>query len=93
MKPVSKQWWVYFLIDPFIWTTKAEIFGERALLGGDKRAATIKVVSETAKTLSMDKMLGGAPTYLNRKGFTAEPLRRSFHGTLKGTLEIQIGPP
>jgi len=35
--------------------SKAEIFGELALLNDNARTATIKVVSPTAKTLSLDK--------------------------------------
>lgn len=35
---------------------KAEIFGEVALLNGNARTATIKVLSATAKTLSLDKV-------------------------------------
>jgi hypothetical protein len=33
----------------------AEFFGERALLNNDKRAATVKVVSGTAKALALDR--------------------------------------
>jgi len=36
-------------------TSKAQYFGERALLNKEKRQATIKVLSDTAKTLALDR--------------------------------------
>jgi cAMP-dependent protein kinase regulator len=53
-------------------TSKAEIFGERAILNNEPRAATIKVLSESCKTLCMDKksfeMLLGPLEALKQRG-------------------------
>lgn len=53
-------------------TGKAEIFGERAILSNEPRAATIKVQSDTARTLTMDKtsfeMLLGPLEALKNRG-------------------------
>jgi len=52
--------------------SKAEIFGERAILNNEPRAATIRVLSETVKTLCMDKtsfeMLLGPLEALKQRG-------------------------
>lgn len=53
-------------------STNTEIFGERALIKAEARAATINVVSATAKTLCMDKvsfdMLLGPLEQINQRG-------------------------
>jgi len=54
----------------------ASIFGELALLNSEARVATIKVVSETAKTLCMDKtsfdLLLGPLEAIKKRGATGE---------------------
>jgi len=56
--------------------TGASIFGELALLGAGARAATIKVLSDTAKCLSMDKvsfdLLLGPLEDIKKRGATGE---------------------
>jgi len=61
--------------------SKAEFFGERALLQNDVRAATVKVTSVTAKTLALD-----------RDSFTAllGPLQELMEG--KRTEARKVGP-
>ena len=55
---------------------EASIFGELALLSNSARAATIKVVSETAKTLCMDKksfdLLLGPLEAIQERGLTGD---------------------
>eukprot|EP00927_Polykrikos_kofoidii_P065450 TRINITY_DN6119_c0_g1_i1.p1 TRINITY_DN6119_c0_g1~~TRINITY_DN6119_c0_g1_i1.p1 ORF type:complete len:789 (-),score=167.82 TRINITY_DN6119_c0_g1_i1:151-2517(-) len=73
----------------------AQIFGERALLNNEPRAASVKVISEAAKTLTMDResfnmLLGPLEDLKARKG--DEPAQKSGIGMPKASAAARNLP-